>query len=102
GDHRAAVEEAAGADLDLRPGGEGQPTAGLEQRPFADPQAALVERLEDLPLDRIADEEAAAGGVAVDPQAAREPLVALVPAPLRPPDPPARLRHEPTLTAREY
>ena len=69
GDHRVAVEEAAVADLDPRLGRQRQPAAGLEQGPFADPQPALVERLEHLALDRMADEEAAAGGVAVDPPA---------------------------------
>ena len=71
-------------------GAERQPAAGLEQRPLADPQPALVERLQHLALDRVADEEAAAGGVAVDPQAAQPAVVALVPAPLRPPEPPPR------------
>ena len=83
GDHRVAVEEAAGADLDLGLGRQRQPAARLQQRPFADPQPPLVERLEQLALDRVADEEAAAGGVAVDPPAAQQPAVALVPAPLR-------------------
>ena len=69
GEHRVAVEEAAGADLDPRLGRQGQPAAGLQQRPFADPQPALVERLEHLALDRLADEEAAAGGVAGEPPA---------------------------------
>ena len=69
GDHRVAVEEAAGADLDPRLGRQGQPAAGLQQRPFADRQPPLVERLQHLALDRVADEEAAAGGVAVDPPA---------------------------------
>ena len=95
GDHRVAVEEAALADLDLGLGRQRHPAAGLEQRAFADPQAALVERLEHLALDRLADEEAAAGGVAGEAEPAGESPVALVPAPLRPPDAPAGLPMRP-------
>ena len=88
GDHRVAVEEAALADLDLGLGRQGQPAAGLEQRALADPQPPLVERLQHLALDRVADVEAAARGVAVDPPAPQAAVVALIPAPLRPPQPP--------------
>ena len=84
------------APISIRaPGRQGQPAAGLEQGAFADRQPPLVERLQHLALDRVADEEAAAGGVAVDPPAPQAPVVALVPAPLRPPDPPTPLSARP-------
>src|SRR5881394_67900 len=60
GQHRVAVEETPGADLDLSLGRQGQPAARLEQRALTDPQAALVERLEQLALNRPADQEATA------------------------------------------
>ena len=100
GDHHVAVEEAARADLDPGPRRQGQPAARLEQRPLADRQPPLVERLQHLALDRVADEEAAARGVAVDPPAPQQPLVALIPAPLLPPDPPAARCHPGTLCHR--
>ena len=58
------------APISIRASGrQRQPAAGLQQRPFADRQPPLVERLQHLALDRLADEEAAAGGVPGDPPA---------------------------------
>ncbi len=83
----------------LASGRQRQPAAGLEQRPLADPQPALVERLEQLALDRVADEEAAPRAVAVDPPAAQAAMVALIPAALHPPQPPTSRTGHRTLQA---
>jgi hypothetical protein len=91
GQHRVAVEEAAGADLDPRPGRKGQPAARLQQRAFADPQASLVERLQGLALERPADEEATAGGVPRQAPTSQRAPVALIPAPLQEPNSPSPL-----------
>ena len=53
GEHRVPVQEAALADLDPGLGRHGDPAARLEQRPLADLEPPVVERLEHLALDRI-------------------------------------------------
>ena len=53
--HHVAVKEAALADLDPGLRTERQPAAGLEQAAGADHQAALIEALQYLALDRVAD-----------------------------------------------
>src|SRR5690349_10582053 len=89
--HRVAVEEAAGADLDPSLRRQRQPAARLEQRSFADPQTPFVERLEDLALDRLAHVEAAACRVASQSPLPGKAAIALIPAALRQPYPPTRL-----------
>ena len=88
-EHRASVEKAAARRSGSRASGPSvsqQPGSSRVASPIVEP--ARVERLEHLALDRIADEEAAAGRVPVDSQAAAQAPVALVPAPLDPPGPP--------------
>ena len=48
----------------------------------------LVESLEQLALDRVADEKATPRGVAIDPQSTQRASIALIPAPLAPPEAP--------------
>ena len=94
GEHHAAVEEAPLADLDRRLARHRDPAPRLEQRPLPDPQASLIEALEQLALDGEADVEAAARCVTVDPPAPAPRRVALVPAALEPPGAPSRrVRH---------
>src|SRR5213078_1339751 len=81
--------EASLADLDPRLRCERQPASRLDQRVVPDHQPALVQRFQDLALDRESDEGAGAGHVAVDPPAPSQAPVALVPTPLHPPQPPA-------------
>ena len=98
-EHRVAVEEAPLPDPDARLTGERQPATGFEQRALPDLEAPRVERLQSLSLDRLPDEEAALGGMAVQSQPPAPPPVALVPASLHPPGAPlARCRHVRRLT----
>src|SRR5688500_11374178 len=88
GQHHAAVEEAALADLDpcfLR---HRDPAPRFEQGALPHAQPAIVEGLEELPLHRLTDVEAATSGVAVDPPAPPEAAVSLIPPALEPPEAP--------------
>src|SRR5690242_15949780 len=87
-EHRVLVEEAALADPDPCLAVEGEPAARFEQGPLPDLEVAGVEGLENLALDRVADEIAALGGVTVDPASPPPVVVALIPAPLPPPGAP--------------
>src|SRR5439155_12833531 len=99
--HHIAVQKAPLADLDAGLGGHREPAAGLEQAALADPKAPLVERLEQLALDREADEEAAASRVPSKAQPPQRSPIPLVPAALYPPQPPAgKLGHGPSFPER--
>src|SRR5262249_62012936 len=101
GEHRVAVQEAALADPDPGVAREGQPAAGLEQRPLSDLEPFRIERLQRLTLERVADEEPTGCGVTVDPEATAPAMVALVPAALHPPGAPlSRRRHVRSFTER--
>ena len=87
GDHRADVQERAGPIRTRAPSEMVIQHVGLEQGVLPDRQPAVVERLEHVALDRVAHEPAAAQRVPVDAGAAPGQGVALVPAPLLPPQP---------------
>src|SRR3954453_21539492 len=87
GDHHADVEERPLADPHARRRGRRDPDVGLEQRARADLQAPVAQRLEHVAVDRPARERLAIGELPVDPRAVPGQRVALVPAPLLPPEP---------------
>src|ERR1700722_4323714 len=82
GDHHAAVEEAAGADLDARLPRCGDPHAGLQQHPLPQLEPALPQGLEHVALQRPAREGPLAHQLPVDAHAVPGQGVALIPAPL--------------------
>ena len=67
--------------------GHREPHVRLEQRSLADLEPPLAERLQDVPVERPARERAAAGQLPMDSQPVPRERVALVPAPLLPPEP---------------
>jgi hypothetical protein len=86
GHHHRDVEEGAGADPDAGLVGRGQPHVGLQQGVLADHEPSLAERLEHVAVQRPACERPAASELAVNPDPVPGQRVALVPAPLLPPE----------------
>src|SRR5690606_6178491 len=90
-DHHVAVEEDARTDLDPRLGPQGQPDPGFEMTALPQAEPPLFQRFQDLALDRMADVGACGRGVPVYAQPPKQAVIALIPAPLAPPDPPSPL-----------
>jgi hypothetical protein len=85
--HHRDVEEAAGADPDARVVGRREPHVRLDQRVLAYLEPPLVEGLQHVAVQGPARERSPAGELAVDPDSVPGERVALVPAPLLPPEP---------------
>ena len=85
GHHHADVEERLRADDDASRIRRGQPDVRLEQRVLSHLEAALPERLEHVAVQRPAREGLPPGQLPVNPRTVPGQRVALVPAPLLPP-----------------
>jgi hypothetical protein len=85
GHHHADVQERAGADADAGLAGQGEPHVGLEQRSLPHLEPTLPEGLERVALQRPARERAAPRHLPVQREPVPRERVALIEAPLLPP-----------------